>query len=178
MTTTTTDTKICIQDIAAYNNGFLVFEWIDLPVAEDKLQAIIDRVLAKGTKLCKDEDYPHEEIELADYESDIVDIGQWSSPFAINEQVEELEALEPCELKKYKYLTSQVGYDHDGAIRNLDDCDIYENMTLNDLAYDFVEEGLFGEIPSSIKNYLDYDAIARDLGFDYTEYDGDIYRAC
>ena len=32
-----------------------------------------------------------------------------------------------------------------------------------------MDEGIFGEIPVSIQNYLDYDAIARDLGMDYTE---------
>jgi hypothetical protein len=32
-----------------------------------------------------------------------------------------------------------------------------------------VDEGLFGEIPESIKYHLDYDSIARDLGMDYTE---------
>ncbi|MDP2205349.1 MAG: antirestriction protein ArdA [Alphaproteobacteria bacterium] len=47
--------------------------------------------------------------------------------------------------------------------------DIYEVENLKELAEQFVDEGLFGEIPQSIANYLDYDAIARDLGFDYTE---------
>ncbi len=49
------------------------------------------------------------------------------------------------------------------------DVDIYEVDSLNDLAERFVDEGLFGEIPAAIANYLDYDAIARDLSFDYTE---------
>ena len=47
------------------------------------------------------------------------------------------------------------------------DIDLYEVDTLRDLAIQFVEEGLFGEIPKSIENYLDYDAIARDLSMDY-----------
>ncbi len=49
------------------------------------------------------------------------------------------------------------------------DVDIYEIDSLMELAQEFVDEGLFGDIPESIINYLDYDAIARDLGFDYTE---------
>lgn len=49
------------------------------------------------------------------------------------------------------------------------DIDLYELDSLKDLAEQFVEEGLFGEIPASIQNYLDYDAIARDLGMDYSE---------
>lgn len=49
------------------------------------------------------------------------------------------------------------------------DIDLYELNSLKDLAEQFVEEGLFGEIPAAIQNYLDYDAIARDLGMDYSE---------
>jgi hypothetical protein len=47
------------------------------------------------------------------------------------------------------------------------DIDLYECDTLRDLAEQFVDEGLFGEIPASIQNYIDYDAIARDLSADY-----------
>lgn len=41
--------------------------------------------------------------------------------------------------------------------------------SLKELAEQFVDEGLFGDIPTSIQSYLDYDAIARDLGCDYSE---------
>ena len=34
-------------------------------------------------------------------------------------------------------------------------------------ALQFVDEGLFGDIPEHLRNYLDYDAIARDLACDY-----------
>lgn len=49
------------------------------------------------------------------------------------------------------------------------DIDLYEDMTLKDLAYLFVDEGVFGDIPERLGYYLDYDAIARDLAHDYTE---------
>lgn len=49
------------------------------------------------------------------------------------------------------------------------DIDLYEIDSLRDLAIQFVEEGLFGDIPERIQHYLDYDAIARDLGMDYSE---------
>ena len=48
------------------------------------------------------------------------------------------------------------------------DVDIYEVDNMKDLAEQFVEEGLFGEIPESIRYYLDYDLIARDLEADYS----------
>lgn len=49
------------------------------------------------------------------------------------------------------------------------DVDIYEMGSLKELAETFVDEGLFGDIPERIRFYLDYDAIARDLGMDYSE---------
>jgi hypothetical protein len=48
------------------------------------------------------------------------------------------------------------------------DVDLYEMDSLRELAEHFVDEGLFGEIPESIKNHIDYFSIARDLSADYT----------
>ncbi len=65
----------------------------------------------------------------------------------------------------------EVGYGFD--LKNDDpdqfDIDLYECDSLRELAMQFVDEGLFGEIPKAIEHYLDYDAIARDLGMDYAE---------
>ena len=63
------------------------------------------------------------------------------------------------------------GYRFDFGTDDPDDfeVDIYEMDSLKELAEHFVDEGLFGEIPQHLENYLDYDAIARDLGFDYSE---------
>lgn len=65
----------------------------------------------------------------------------------------------------------ECGYDFDmekGAPSDFN-IEIYKVDSLKDLAYQFVDEGLFGEIPDNIQCYLDYDAIARDLGMDYSE---------
>jgi antirestriction protein len=51
---------------------------------------------------------------------------------------------------------------------DLDDIDVYECDTLEELAEQFVDEGLFGEIPEPLTNYIDYAAIGRDLGFNYS----------
>lgn len=59
--------------------------------------------------------------------------------------------------------------------------DIYHVDSMKELAEQFVDEGLFGNIPEHLVNYIDMDAIARDLAFDYTETEvageGLIYRA-
>ena len=49
------------------------------------------------------------------------------------------------------------------------DLDIYAFDTMRDLTEHFVDEGLFGDIPERLQFYIDYDAIARDLSFDYSE---------
>jgi antirestriction protein len=46
---------------------------------------------------------------------------------------------------------------------------MYHDQNLKELAEQFVDEGLFGDIPERLSFYLDYDAIARDLAHDYTE---------
>ncbi|MCB9993010.1 MAG: antirestriction protein ArdA [Hyphomicrobiaceae bacterium] len=48
------------------------------------------------------------------------------------------------------------------------DVTIYELDSMRKLAEQFIDEGLFDDIPENLAPYIDCDAIARDLGFDYT----------
>ena len=64
----------------------------------------------------------------------------------------------------------ECGYSFDADADPDDfDLDVYHLDNLRDLAEQFVDEGLFGEIPERLQFYIDYDAIARDLGCDYSE---------
>lgn len=75
------------------------------------------------------------------------------------------------EKRKAIIAVGECGYTFDPVNYDPDEFDgeIYEIDSLRDLAIQFVEEGLFGDIPERIQSYLDYDAIGRDLGMDYTE---------
>ena len=59
--------------------------------------------------------------------------------------------------------------------------DIYWVSTMRELAEQFVDDGLFGEVSEQFQFYIDYDAIARDLAIEYSEIEiaGErlIYRA-
>jgi len=46
---------------------------------------------------------------------------------------------------------------------------IYNVDSLNELAIDFINDGVFGEIPMHLENYIDIEAIAADLRHDYTQ---------
>lgn len=65
----------------------------------------------------------------------------------------------------------ECGYDFNSENVNPADyeVDIYDCNSMRDLAIQFVEEGLFGDIPEHLANYIDYDAIANDLSMDYSE---------
>jgi len=41
--------------------------------------------------------------------------------------------------------------------------DIFAAETMRELAEQFVEEGVYGDIPEQLQGYIDYEAIARDL---------------
>lgn len=76
----------------------------------------------------------------------------------------------------------ECGYNFDAQVDpDYHGIDIYHADSLRELAEQFVDEGLYGEIPVHLQFYIDYDAIARDLAMEYTEttIDGDriIFRA-
>ena len=129
----------------------------------------------KSSKLKNSYGWPVEEFELQFIDGESIDaklfeaLGVHQGNFSAF-----LEAAEDwSEDDKIKVIIAvgEVGYKFDFGKDSPDqfDVDLYEIDSLRDLAMQFVEEGLYGTIPESIQNYLDYDAIARDLGMDYSE---------
>jgi len=56
--------------------------------------------------------------------------------------------------------------DVEKLIEAYEDVELYEVNNFEDLAEQFVDEGLFGDIPENIANYIDYEKIGSDLSFD------------
>lgn len=71
----------------------------------------------------------------------------------------------------YIITVGECGYDHDSVADDPSNIDVqlYDASSMRELAEQFVDEGLFGDIPERLQFYLDYDAIARDLEMDYSE---------
>ncbi|MCV6621844.1 MAG: antirestriction protein ArdA [Cellvibrionaceae bacterium] len=65
----------------------------------------------------------------------------------------------------------EVGYsfDPDSVAPSDFDVDIYHVGSMKELPEQFIDEGLFGDIPEHLSHYIDMEAIARDLAMDYTE---------
>ncbi len=81
-----------------------------------------------------------------------------------------IEAWDDHDKTRVIIAVGECGYDFDTDTQPGDfDVDIYHLNSLRELAEQFVEDGLFGDIPERLAPYLDYHAIARDLGHDYSE---------
>lgn len=170
--------RIYITDLESYNNNHLVGAWLELPTQEDTLAEAMEEVLYRGRNECKHQHH-HEELFITDHEAEI-SINEFDCIYSLNELAEKLENTTSYDLLKLKLL-SHEGYNEREVLSNgLDsyEVDIYDyssDTSFTDvyelLAYDFVQEGLFGEVPAHLENYLDYAAIARDLSADYTEFE-------
>ena len=173
--------KVYITDLEAYNNGYLIGAWHELPMDEETLNKAINDVLLAGQKACNSK-HSHEEIFITDYEADI-SIGEYDNISKLNGIAEILESYSDYDLLKLKFLSSE-GYDEKSVIKSgLDDyeVEIYDfssNTSFTDtfelLAMQFIDDGLYGEIPESLEFYIDYEAMARDLRMDYSEFDNNV----
>lgn len=118
---------------------------------------------------------PVEEFEIEVIEAELIDF-DLAKAWGVN-QTNLKRFLDVCdewdghEKTVFIIAVGECGYlfDPETVTSSDFDVDIYEGMDLKDLASHFVDEGLFGDIPERIANYLDMDAIARDLRHDYTE---------
>lgn len=119
--------------------------------------------------------HPIEEFEIQFIDGSDLDAALFTAlsvaQTTIRAFIAKLDQWETHEKVRLIIAIGEGGYSFDLEADDPDDfdVDIYEDMRLSDLAYQFVDEGLFGDIPERFSNYVDYDAIARDLGVDYTE---------
>ena len=166
----TTLISVFLNTWANYNeNGADGGFWIELPCDLDEA---LER-LAESTG----EEVDEMEVFINDFETDIngLEISENSNISNLNDLAEQLEALDECDLEKLEAILESDGGSLENALENIDCYEYYSNTTLENLAYEFVEEM---NLPEFAQRYFDYEAFVRDLGFDgYTETEnGVIYR--
>lgn len=154
-------------------------EWITLPMdageLENKLQEIADNM---------NDDDP--EFFINDYEftceMELGDVGENDSIEEWNERCSEAEALDEYELEEIAAAMEAWGYTFTEAMEKQQDGAfvLYRGQDLRDVAEDLVRECYFTQdTPDIFERYFDYEAFARDLGYDgYEETEwGVIYEA-
>ena len=161
--------KVVVGSWKAYNEcnkRSLGSKWLDLSDYET-LDEVYDELKNEGfTEL------ELEETFVQDYEADIefIENCDYTNIDLLWDRVQELddiiEYLGENEVKAY---LEEFGIKSLDDLRDLRSTELYlyaDCDTLSDLAYELVQEGCYGEIPDSIVNYIDYEAMGRDLSFD------------
>ena len=169
--------KVYLTDLTAYVEGHLVGRWINLPLTPFELSQSLSEVLNEGGIISGSE--THEEVFITDYEADI-EINEYDDLYKLNELAEVLESYSNEDMLKLKLLTHEGYKEREVILAGIDayEVDIYDyssDRSFTDvyelLAYDLVDDGLFGTIPDNLINYIDYAAIGRDLSYDYVEFE-------
>ncbi len=129
---------------------------------------------AKANALRNDYGDSVEEFELQFIDGDDIDCAL-AKAIGINQAnfrdyLEGVDEWQDWEKQRIIVAVGECGYvfdpDKDASDYNID---LYEAGSLRRLAEQFVDEGLYGDIPESLQNYIDHDAIARDLAVEYSE---------
>lgn len=147
--------KIALTNLRRYNEGDLIFEWVELPC--DDFKPVFDKI-------------GHDEYFISDYECEKFHfhINEYESLTKLNDIAEKISTLDDYELKE---LQAIVESEYSNILEALDILEeesfiFYEVCDLEELAEMFIEDEIFGIIPESIERYIDYEKFARDLKFE------------
>ena len=172
--------KIYLTNLGKYNEGFLIGEWVELPVSDEELTAVFERIGISD----KPDAYGryYEEYFITDYETDIegLKIGEYENISRLNEIAEQLEDVDEEQFAAaYNYACNL-----EEALDILDDVmyvttpDRWESEE-EAVGYYYAKECGCLNIPEEIENYFDFEAYGRDImlnGSFYTAESGAIYE--
>ncbi len=153
--------NIYLTNLGKYNEGELIGEWVELPISEEKLEEVFERI---GIN----EEY--EEFFITDYESDFgYRVEEYDNIEELNEVAEQFENLDECDSEAFKAMIEE-GYEAEEALEKVSNSDymmFWNCSDMEDVAREWVEEtGLLHDVPDNIRNYFDYEAYGRDMSFE------------
>ena len=160
--------NIFVNTWGNYNqNGADGGQWITLPMDEEELKEVLGNIAA----LMGDED---PEWAIHDYEwtteIDLDEISEHANILEVNELCNTLDSLEEWEAEEIAAAVEAYGYTFAEALeRQQRGCFIfYKGMDMEEVAEELINDCY--NLPEIALRYFDYEAFARDLGFDgYTE---------
>ena len=162
--------NIFVNTWGNYNeNGADGGEWITLPMDPEELEEVLENIAA----LMKDND---PEWAIHDYEWTIEidprEISEYDNIQELNEFCQELDNMEEYEAEEIAAAMEAYGYSFMEAMdRQQRGCFVfYPGQDLEEVAEQIADECYLYDAPEFLSRYFDYEAFARDLGFDgYTE---------
>ena len=162
--------RIALTNLGKYNEGNLVFEWLELPFTDQELEKTLE-------KIGINEQY--EEYFISDYETDIegLKIGEYENIEELNDLITEYERLDEEEQNKIAAIIESEEISLKEAMDSLDDIDLIPDVKNDeDLGYYWIEEsGCYDtKAMGNLARYIDYESFGRDIrldeGGDYTSY--------
>ena len=158
--------QIFITNLGKYNEGYLVGEWVKLPIDESNLYRVLDRIGINAAG--------YEEFFISDYESIFTNlrINEYTSITELNSLAEKVEGLADWERDKLAaVLESEGNTSIADVIELIDDLDSFDLLEGIDSDYSigeyFAEESflLYG-LPDIATRYFDYESFGRDIRLD------------
>ena len=149
--------KIFLANLGKYNEGEIVGEWVDLPVTDEELEAVKERIGIN--ERC-------EETDILDYESDCTELEV--TRFDI-ETLNEFERL----IEEYDANAVSAGLYFLGQTASIGEIEreIQEMIYVpqdygseyESIGRYFAEELCCLDIPENLENYIDFEAYGRDI---------------
>lgn len=159
--------KIFLTNLGRYNEGYLMGEWIKLPVPDDKLDEVLERIGINGE---------YEEYFITDFEAPFanLNISEYASIEELNDfarrldEVEEWDNDKLCAILEMESPTGIAGVLD--IIEHLDDFDLLAGVEDDEeLGRTYAEElGTLSAIPEHLQTYFDYEAYGRDIRLEST----------
>ena len=144
--------NIFLTNLGKYNEGELIGEWVSLPVTEDELEEILERIGIDGEE--------YEEYFITDYECSFYNVGEYESLETLNEIAEDLEGMTEEDMDKLKALL-EYGENFESAKNLYEEAQLLPLETEVELGMYVVEElNYIGDVSEKVKMFLDWESIA------------------
>lgn len=145
--------RVYIANLGKYNEGELVGAWFVPPIDFEDME---ERIGLNGE---------YEEYAIHDHELPF-EISEYTPISEINRLCEQVQELESSPiLEELKEIQGMWFGSLEELLEHVDDIQCYSDCdSMEDIARYYVEEtGQLGEVPSNLQNYIDYQALGRDM---------------
>lgn len=166
--------SIFLTNLGKYNEGYLIGEWVKLPVPKDKLDDVLCRIGIDGQQ--------YEEYFISDYESlfSNLHISEYSSIQELNELADKIDGL-----ADYDYDKLGAVLETESSMSVAEILELIDQLDSFDLLAEVEDDEALGEyfadcgcifhgIPDSIQRYFDFSSYGRDIRLEsnlcYTSY--------
>jgi len=159
--------RIFLTNLGKYNEDYLVGEWLELPCLESEIEECLTRI---GIGSYDEFGCPYEEYFITDYESDYIEVDEYSNVYELNEKAQAIEDLSDYEKLIVGAYLDAVGNNIDDALNSVNDAIVhYDCDTMTDVAREYLEDDPnFMALPEYVKNYFDFEAYGRDMDLEGT----------